>query len=104
MTDDISLTGAQRARLRGLGQQLEPALKLGRDGLTPAVQRELDRLLTTHELVKVRFINADRHERAAACDAISAALRVPCVGAVGHTALFYRPAADPSRRRIELPV
>ena len=99
---EISLTGAQRAFLRGLGQRLEASLKLGRDGLTPAVAAELNRLLHTHELVKVRFVNADRDERAAACDRIAAEVGALCVGAVGHTALFYRPNADPAERRIDL--
>jgi len=33
---EIPLTGAQRTRLRGLGQKLEPSLKVGKAGLTPA--------------------------------------------------------------------
>ena len=31
---------------------------------------------------------------AALCDAIAASSRSECVGAVGHTALFYRPKAE----------
>lgn len=101
--DEISLTGAQRAFLRGLGQRLEAALMVGREGLTAAVAAELDRLLRAHELVKVRFVNADRSERGALCEAIARQLGGPCVGAVGHTALFYRPNPDPADRRLELP-
>ena len=58
------LTGAQKTRLRGLGQTLEPSLKIGQAGVTHAVTRELQRLLEAHELVKVRFIGADRDVRA----------------------------------------
>ena len=50
---EFPLTGAQRTYLRGLGQQLEPALKLGKGGLTPAFFAELQRLLRSHELVKL---------------------------------------------------
>jgi RNA-binding protein len=92
---DSPLTGAQRSYLRGLGQRLDAALKLGREGLTPGAAAELDRLLQAHELVKIRFLNADRDERAAAQERIATELRCACVGAVGHTALFYR--ANPSR-------
>lgn len=101
--DESSLTGAQRAFLRGLGQRLDPALKLGREGLSPAVAAELERLFLAHELVKVRFVNADRDERAAACARVAEALHCLCVGAVGHTALFYRGNANPAERRIEFP-
>jgi RNA-binding protein len=101
--DDVSLTSAQRAYLRGLGQRLDDSLKLGREGASPAVVAELERLLRSHELVKVRFVNADRTDRAALCDAIATAVHAPCVGAVGHTALFYRRNDDPAQRRIQLP-
>ncbi|HNC25051.1 MAG TPA: YhbY family RNA-binding protein [Opitutaceae bacterium] len=100
---EFPLTGAQRTYLRGLGQQLEPALKLGKGGLTPAFFAELQRLLRSHELVKLRFLGADRDERAALCDRIADEGRCVCVGAVGHVALFYRQHPEPAERSITLP-
>ncbi len=99
---DLPLTGAQRTYLRGLGQTLDPALKLGKGGLTPAFFAELQKLLRSHELVKLRFLGADRDERAAACERIADEGRCLCVGAVGHTALFYRQHPDPAARQITL--
>ncbi len=99
--DSSSLSGAQRAQLRGLGQRLDAMLKLGREGVTTPVARELDQLLRAHELVKIRFVNADREQRAALCERVSAELHCECVGAVGHTALFFRRNADAADRRIE---
>jgi RNA-binding protein len=91
MNEPSSLTGAQRSKLRGLGQTLPDAIHCGRDGVTPAFIAELDALLAARELVKLRFTGGqDRHERAALCDALAAATRSECVGAVGHTALFFR--------------
>lgn len=100
---DFPLTGAQRSHLRGLGQRLEPALKLGRGGLSPEFFAELQKLLRSHELVKLRFLGAERDERAELCTRIADEGRCVCVGAVGHTALFYRQNPDPTRRAIELP-
>ena len=100
---EFPLTGAQRTYLRGLGQHLEPALKLGKGGLTPAFFAELQRLLRSHELVKLRFLGADRDERAALCDRIADEGRCVCVGAVGHVALFYRQHPEPAERSITLP-
>lgn len=100
---EFPLTGAQKAHLRGLGQTLEPALKLGRSGLTPQFFTELQRLLRAHELVKLRFLGADRDERAAFCDRIADEGRCLCLGSVGHTALFYRQNPDPAARTIALP-
>ncbi len=101
--ENVSLTGAQKTRLRGLGQNLEAALKVGKAGLTPALQREFARLLDSRELVKLRFEGADRHERAALISQIESACGAPCVGAVGHTALFFRQNPDPEKRSITLP-
>ena len=100
---ELELTGAQRSHLRGIGQRLEPALKAGKEGLTPAFFAELQKLLRSHELVKLRFLGADRDERAVLCARIADEGRCVCVGAVGHTALFYRQNPEPKERRIELP-
>ncbi len=91
----ISLTGAQKTRLRGLGQKLPDTVHIGREGATPAVATQLDRELTRHGLVKVRFTGGqDRHNRAALHTALAATTLSECVGAVGHTALFWRRGAE----------
>ncbi|MBK9991363.1 MAG: YhbY family RNA-binding protein [Verrucomicrobia bacterium] len=100
---DFPLTGAQKTYLRGLGQQMDASLKVGRAGLTPAFFKELQNALNAEELVKLRFLGADRDERAALCTQIADEGRSVCVGAVGHTALFYRRQSDPQRRKINLP-
>ena len=101
--NDFPLTGAQKSHLRGLGQTLEPALKLGKGGLTPAFFAELNKYLRSHELVKLRFLGAERDERAALCTRIADEGRCVLVGAVGHTALFYRQHPEPDGRQIVLP-
>jgi RNA-binding protein len=100
---DFPLTGAQKTFLRGLGQTLEPALKVGKGGLTPHFYTELQRVLNQDELVKLRFLAADRTERAALCEEIADQGRCVCVGAVGHTALFFRRQPDPEKQSITLP-
>lgn len=95
------LTGAQKSKLRGLGQTLDGRLKVGRGGLTPAFFAELQKLLRAHELVKIRFVDADREERPALCAQIADEGRCVFVGAVGHTALFYRQNPNEKERTIE---
>lgn len=87
-----TLSGAEKTALRGRGQTLPDGAWLGKDGVTPAFVAELNRQIAAHELVKLRFTGGqDRHERAALCESIEAAAPCLCVGAVGHTALFWRP-------------
>ena len=99
---DFPLTSAQKSLLRGLGQKLEPALKLGKGGLTPAFLAELQKQLRAHELVKLRFLGAEREERAAICLQVADEGRCVFVSTVGHTALFYRQNPDPAERRVAL--
>jgi RNA-binding protein len=93
-----TLTGAQQTRLRGRGQTLADAVLLGKEGVTPAFLAELNRLLDARELVKLRFTGGqDRRERAALGEQIATAAACLCVGAVGHTALFWRPGSSGSK-------
>lgn len=100
---EFPLTGAQKSHLRGLGQRLPDHLNVGRAGLTPAFFAELQKLLRAHELVKLRFVGADRDERAGLCERVADEGRCVCVGAVGHTALFYRQNPDEKARQVTLP-
>lgn len=100
---EFPLTGAQKSHLRALGQTLEAGLKVGRGGLTPEFFAELQKLLRAHELVKLRFLGADRDERAELCAQIADQGRCVWVGAVGHTALFYRQHPEPEDRSVRLP-
>jgi len=89
------LTGAQKTKLRGLGQTQPDHAWLGRDGATPEFLAELNRQFGVRELVKLRFTGGqDRHERAALCTQVESAAACLCVGTVGHTALFWRPRAE----------
>ncbi len=100
---EFPLTGAQKSHLRAAGQTLDAGLKVGRGGLTPEFFAELQKLLRAHELVKLRFLGADRDERAVLCAKIADEGRCVFVSAVGHTALFYRQHPDPKERTIALP-
>lgn len=95
------LTGAQKTKLRGLGQTSPDNLLVGREGAAEKVVAQLDRELTLRELVKVRITGGqDRHARAALHDQLAAATHSECVGSVGHTALFFRQNPDASLRKI----
>lgn len=100
---DFPLNGAQKTFLRGHGQLMAPSLRVGKGGLTPAFYSEFRRALAVNELVKLRFLDADREERPAWCLKIAEEGQCACVGTVGHTALFYRQNPDPAARRITLP-
>ena len=100
----IELTGKQKRYLRSLGQKLQAVSVIGKAGLTQAVISNLNVLLDRHELVKVRLPVRDNDERDSLAAELAAAAKASLAGAIGHTALLYRPNPNLSDdKRIVLP-
>jgi RNA-binding protein len=97
----VTLTSAQRKRLRGLAHALEPLVHVGKSGITDELVAQLDRALDAHELVKVRFLEG-KEEKAELVAELCARTGAATAGTVGHIAIFYRAHADPEKRRIVL--
>lgn len=84
------LTPRERQALKAQAHKLEPVVSIGGKGLTDAVVAEIDFALKSHELLKVRAGAMDRHERAAAFDAICARTGAEPVQHVGKVFVVYR--------------
>ena len=99
----MQLKGSARKYLRGLAHDLRPVVHIGKEGLSAASVRGLEEAFANTELIKVKLLGVDRHERAALAAAIDAAVGSTCVGTIGQMAILYRQHPDPDRRRIRLP-
>ena len=97
-----ALTSRQRGRLRSLAHSLEPAVLVGRAGVTDAVVREVDDALEARELIKVR-LPGDREERARAAAAMAERTSSELAGQIGRVAILYRRNPDPAKRKVDLP-
>ena len=97
-----ALTSLERKHLRGLAHDLRPLLHVGKEGLSDAVVRQLDQALGAHELVKVKFLMADRLQKQAACEAIAQRLQCELAGLIGHIAIVFRQHPEVAKRRIEI--
>ncbi len=87
--------------LRSLAHALKPVVRLGNNGFTEAVSKELDGALEHHELVKVKLSVSEKEERLVQLDALCKATRSKCVQQIGHTATLYR--RNDKKPVIELP-
>ena len=90
----MTLTPRERQHLTGRAHALEPVVHVGHNALTDAVAAEIDRALTTHELIKIRVDAPDRDTRAELCDAIAARMDAAEVQRVGKILVLWRPAPD----------
>jgi len=92
----MPLTKTQVRHLRGIGHTLKPVVIIGGGGLSDGVIAELNQSLEHHELMKVRVNAEDRDGRDELIEQICAAARCELVQRVGHIALLYRPAEEPT--------
>jgi RNA-binding protein len=76
---------------------------LGKEGLSEATARAIQEAFANAELIKVKLLGADRHERVKLAAAIDAAVGSTCVGLIGQMAILYRQHPDEDRRRILIP-
>ena len=89
-----SLTSADRRRLKGKAQLLEPVLKVGHNGVSEAFLASVEHELALHELIKIKFsdFKAEKHELS---ERIAGATQSALLQVVGHVAVFYRPRPKP---------
>ena len=90
----VSLTPRERSHLKARAHALEPRVQVGHSGVTDAVAAEVDRALKAHELIKVKIIGDDRHERKEIADAIATRADAALVQSVGKVIVLWRPNPD----------
>ena len=96
------ITGKQRSRLKRLGQEIRPAVMIGKDEVTPAVIAAVDDYLSAHELVKVQIQDGAELDPKATANEIADKLGADFVQAIGKRFVLYRQASDPDKRKILL--
>ncbi len=97
------LTGKQRSYLRKLAQELDPVVYIGKEDMTENVLNEMDNLLNTRELIKVKLQEASMLEPKEAANEAAQILNAEFVQAIGRRFVLYRQAKDPQKRSIVLP-
>jgi putative YhbY family RNA-binding protein len=89
------LTPAERRALRARAHHLHPVIMIGEAGLTPAVLREIDIALKSHELIKIRAPGKDHGTRATMIEEICAALDASPVQHIGKILVIFRLRPEP---------
>ena len=95
----IQLSPAQRKEKRSDAHHLGPVVMIGGDGLTPAVQKEVDAALNAHGLIKVRVFSDERSTREAIFAALSDELGAAPIQHIGKLLVLWRPM--PPKEKIE---
>ncbi|MEO7043484.1 MAG: YhbY family RNA-binding protein [Gemmatimonadaceae bacterium] len=86
----MAISGKERAKLRTEAQKLTPLVHIGHAGVTDAIVKTMDEVLSTHELVKVdisRNLAAPIKELA---NALADATGAEVVQVIGRKATLFR--------------
>ena len=86
----IQLTPAQRKEKRSEAHHLDPVVMIGGDGLTPAVQKEVDAALNAHGLIKVRVFSDERATREGILATLADKLGAAPIQHIGKLLVFWR--------------
>ena len=84
------LTSKQRAELRGLANNSDTTLIVGKDGVTDAVIAEAENLLTARELIKGKVLETALMSAREVSDAICEATGADGVAVIGTKFVIYR--------------
>jgi RNA-binding protein len=87
----IQLTPAQRKEHRAAAHHLDPVVMIGGDGLTPAVEKEVDAALNAHGLIKVRVFSDERTTRETIFSSLAEALGAAPIQHIGKLLVLWRP-------------
>jgi RNA-binding protein len=95
------LSPVQKRYLRGLAHGLKPVVMVGGKGVSDSVVAELDLVLDTHELVKVKLAAGDRETRDAWITDLATRSDAALVQRIGNVAVLFR--ARDEKSQIVLP-
>lgn len=94
----LELSPALRSELRARAHRLAPVVMIGDKGLTPAVLKEIDVNLRSHELIKIRVATDEREMRAGFLREICDALAAAPVQHIGKILVVYRANPEAGHR------
>jgi putative YhbY family RNA-binding protein len=88
------LSPVERKALKARAHHLDPVVMIGDAGLTPAVMREINIALSSHELIKVRVLGDDREARLEMYQTMCAELDAAPVQSIGKLLVLFRPKPE----------
>ena len=84
------LTGKQRSYLKGLANELEATVYIGKNEISENTLTEIDNYLTAHEMVKVKIQEGCLLDPKEAANSVAVRLRAEYVQAIGRRFVLYR--------------
>ena len=99
----MELTSKQRAQLRGLANDIDTIVQVGKDGIGDNLVKQVSDALEARELIKGKVLDNNlEYDARLAAEELAKRTRSEVVQVIGSKFVLYRMQHDKSRRKIEL--
>ncbi|MDH5552178.1 MAG: ribosome assembly RNA-binding protein YhbY [Nitrosomonas sp.] len=98
----LTLTSKHRRELKALAHNINPVVIIGKIGLSASIMNELERGLSSHELIKIKTQIDDRETRKELFEKICQQLNAAPVQQIGKILVIYRPNSESDSTDIPL--
>lgn len=98
----LKLTSSQIKYLSKRAQTIKPVVYFGKEGVTEALIKSLDKALDDHEIVKVKFVNYKENKNEISPQ-LASETNSNLVRIIGNVALYYRKSSITEKQKIILP-
>ncbi|MBD3290864.1 ribosome assembly RNA-binding protein YhbY [candidate division KSB1 bacterium] len=88
--ESIFLSGKKARELRAEGHHLNPAVMIGKDGLTPQVLHSIRKVLDTNPLIKIKILDTTDMNRKQFAAELAENTSSQVAQVLGKTILLYR--------------
>jgi RNA-binding protein len=86
----MTLSGKEKAALRGEAHHLTAVVHVGKEGVTPTLVQSLDDALRTRELVKIQLGRTVEEKPKDLAHELAAAVQAEVIQVIGKTVTLYR--------------
>lgn len=97
----MTLTGKQKAKLKGQANRLKPVIQVGRAGVEAPQINSIKRALHEHELIKIKFLDYKDHKKEIS-ENIARETGSEIVDIIGNILILYWENMDRGRRKIRI--
>jgi RNA-binding protein len=97
----MTLTGKQKAKLKGQAHRIKPVIQVGRAGVEEPQLNSIRRALHEHELIKIKFLDYKDHKKEIS-ENIARETGSEIVDIIGNVLILYWENMDRGRRKIRV--
>ena len=98
----MALTSKQRAFLKKKAHELNPLVRIGKDGVTESLIQSILEAIDSRELLKVKILQNCEKEKDEVLEELSKCNEFEVVGIIGRTIILFRENKDKPAISLEL--